>query len=132
MPSVRVGCTHRSFKSRSRLRPRQTGFLWSRPPAICSSKRSQASASPMRRILPPWSPFFAATMLRISLEPLLSWTAGGQHSDRQRTPMTRRKLNLALQGGGSHGAYAWGVLDRLLEEEDVQLHGVSGTSAGAM
>jgi NTE family protein len=46
--------------------------------------------------------------------------------------MTRRKLNLALQGGGSHGAYAWGVLDRLLEEEDVQLHGVSGTSAGAM
>ena len=42
------------------------------------------------------------------------------------------KLNLALQGGGSHGAYTWGVLDRLLEEEDIEITGISGTSAGAM
>ncbi len=42
------------------------------------------------------------------------------------------KLNLALQGGGSHGAYTWGVLDRLLEEEDIEIEGISGTSAGAM
>jgi NTE family protein len=42
------------------------------------------------------------------------------------------KLNLALQGGGAHGAYSWGVLDRLLEEEDIDLEGVSGTSAGAI
>ena len=41
-------------------------------------------------------------------------------------------LNLALQGGGAHGAYTWGVLDRLLEEEDLEIHAVSGTSAGAM
>lgn len=41
-------------------------------------------------------------------------------------------LNLALQGGGAHGAYTWGVLDRLLEEEDIQFDGLSGTSAGAM
>ena len=43
----------------------------------------------------------------------------------------RRVVNLALQGGGSHGAFAWGVLDRLLEEETLQFEGISGTSAGA-
>jgi NTE family protein len=40
--------------------------------------------------------------------------------------------DLALQGGGSHGAFSWGVIDRLLEEEWVKLDGISGTSAGAM
>ena len=44
----------------------------------------------------------------------------------------RKKLNLALQGGGSHGAYTWGVLDRLLEEDCFDFEGVVGTSAGAM
>ena len=43
----------------------------------------------------------------------------------------RKVLNLALQGGGSHGAFAWGVLDRLFEEETLQFEGISGTSAGA-
>jgi NTE family protein len=53
--------------------------------------------------------------------------------------MTRAKattkiktINLALQGGGAHGAYTWGVLDRLLEEEHLVIEGISGTSAGAM
>src|SRR5262245_45690116 len=41
-------------------------------------------------------------------------------------------VDLALQGGGSHGAYTWGVLDRLLEEPWLRIDGVSGTSAGAM
>jgi NTE family protein len=41
-------------------------------------------------------------------------------------------VDLALQGGGSHGAFAWGVLDRLLEEPWLKIEGVSGTSAGAM
>ena len=41
-------------------------------------------------------------------------------------------IDLALQGGGSHGAFTWGVLDRLLEEEDIDIQGISGTSAGAM
>lgn len=41
-------------------------------------------------------------------------------------------VDLALQGGGSHGAFTWGVLDRLLEEEGVKLEAISGTSAGAM
>ena len=43
-----------------------------------------------------------------------------------------KTLNLALQGGGSHGAYTWGVLDALLEDGRVRIEGVSGTSAGAM
>ncbi len=42
------------------------------------------------------------------------------------------KINLALQGGGAHGAFTWGVLDRLLEDEDVEIAGISGTSAGAL
>jgi NTE family protein len=41
-------------------------------------------------------------------------------------------VDLALQGGGSHGAFTWGVLDRLLEEPWIQIAGISGTSAGAM
>ncbi|MFC3058661.1 patatin-like phospholipase family protein [Paenirhodobacter populi] len=41
-------------------------------------------------------------------------------------------IDLALQGGGSHGAFTWGVLDRLLEEDRLRIVGVSGTSAGAM
>ena len=43
-----------------------------------------------------------------------------------------RTLDLALQGGGSHGAFTWGVLDRLLEDESLGVDGVSGTSAGAL
>src|SRR5512144_2902582 len=44
----------------------------------------------------------------------------------------RRKVALALQGGGSHGAFTWGVLDRVLEEPSLEIIGVTGTSAGAM
>ncbi|MCB2129248.1 MAG: patatin-like phospholipase family protein [Rhodobacteraceae bacterium] len=43
-----------------------------------------------------------------------------------------KRLNLALQGGGAHGAFTWGVLDRLLEEEGLEIAGISGTSAGAL
>lgn len=43
-----------------------------------------------------------------------------------------RIINLALQGGGAHGAFTWGVLDRLLEDERLVIEGVSGTSSGAM
>ncbi|MGU3496228.1 patatin-like phospholipase family protein [Xanthobacteraceae bacterium A53D] len=46
-----------------------------------------------------------------------------------RAPVT---VDLALQGGGAHGAFTWGVLDRLLEEEWLTIEGLSGTSAGAM
>ncbi|WP_116131674.1 patatin-like phospholipase family protein [Tropicimonas sp. IMCC34043] len=43
-----------------------------------------------------------------------------------------KRINLALQGGGAHGAFTWGVLDRLLEDEDIEIAGISGTSAGAL
>jgi NTE family protein len=46
--------------------------------------------------------------------------------------MKRKVVTLALQGGGSHGAFTWGVLDRLLEDERIEIEGVSGASAGAM
>ena len=39
---------------------------------------------------------------------------------------------MALQGGGSHGAFTWGVLDRLLQDESIFIDAVSGTSAGAL
>ena len=42
------------------------------------------------------------------------------------------KINLALQGGGAHGAFTWGVLDRLLEDEELDFGWVSATSAGAV
>jgi NTE family protein len=41
-------------------------------------------------------------------------------------------IDLALQGGGAHGAFTWGVLDRLLEAPQLRIEGISGTSAGAM
>ena len=44
----------------------------------------------------------------------------------------RRPVNLALQGGGAHGAFAWGVLDRLLEDDRLALDAVSATSAGTV
>ncbi|MFW2587084.1 patatin-like phospholipase family protein [Sagittula sp. SSi028] len=43
-----------------------------------------------------------------------------------------KSINLALQGGGAHGAFTWGVLDRILEDEDIEIAAISGTSAGAL
>jgi len=51
--------------------------------------------------------------------------------NRMRKPKTK-VINLALQGGGSHGAFTWGVLDRLLEDERLRIEGISGASSGAM
>jgi NTE family protein len=49
------------------------------------------------------------------------------------TPMNMAKrVNLALQGGGAHGAFTWGVLDRLLEDGRIDIEGICGTSAGAL
>ena len=50
-----------------------------------------------------------------------------QHAARQ-----QYKIALALQGGGSHGAFTWGVLDRLLDDATIDIIGVTGTSAGAI
>ncbi|HEY9039104.1 MAG TPA: patatin-like phospholipase family protein [Roseovarius sp.] len=46
--------------------------------------------------------------------------------------MAIKRINLALQGGGAHGAFTWGVLDRLLDEDTLEVAAISGTSAGAL
>lgn len=51
---------------------------------------------------------------------------------RRLSSTTPRRLNLALQGGGSHGAFTWGVLDALLDAPNLEFEGLSGSSAGAM
>jgi NTE family protein len=50
----------------------------------------------------------------------------------QRASSTTKRINLALQGGGAHGAFTWGVLDQILSDERLSIEGISGTSAGAM
>jgi NTE family protein len=44
----------------------------------------------------------------------------------------KKRINLALQGGGAHGAFTWGVLDRILDDERIEIEGIVGTSAGAV
>src|SRR3954469_3306137 len=61
-------------------------------------------------------------------------TTGRQAARRTEVALnpTMKTLNLALQGGGSHGAFTWGVLDALLADPRIALEGLSGTSAGAV
>jgi NTE family protein len=75
------------------------------------------------------------------LEALTAGLAGFQSaraSRRGQSPIRRRPgggvkpISLALQGGGAHGAFTWGVIDHLLEDERLTIAGVSGTSAGAV
>jgi NTE family protein len=47
-------------------------------------------------------------------------------------PVALKRINLALQGGGTHGAFTWGALDRLLTDDRIEIEAVSGTSAGAV
>jgi NTE family protein len=47
-------------------------------------------------------------------------------------PVAPKRINLALQGGGSHGAFTWGALDALSEDERLEIEGISGASAGAV
>jgi NTE family protein len=55
--------------------------------------------------------------------------AFGEKAER---PRGQKRINLALQGGGAHGAFTWGVLDHLLEDGRLAVEGISGTSAGAV
>ena len=58
---------------------------------------------------------------------------GANHTEKRRKAKTERKrINLALQGGGAHGAFTWGVLDRILDDGRLEIDAISGTSAGAM
>ena len=51
---------------------------------------------------------------------------------RSRSSRAKKRVSLALQGGGSHGAFTWGVLEALLEDGRFEIVGISGTSAGGM
>jgi NTE family protein len=62
---------------------------------------------------------------------LLASLLPGRAADAQGAQTTKR-INLALQGGGAHGAFTWGVLDHLLSDERLVVEGISGTSAGAV
>ena len=59
---------------------------------------------------------------------LFSWARGSEPSH----PVAEKRINLALQGGGAHGAFTWGVLDQLLEDGRLGIDGLSGASAGAV
>jgi NTE family protein len=61
----------------------------------------------------------------------LSSLLPGRAADQQNPPAAKR-INLALQGGGAHGAFTWGVLEQILSDERLAVEGISGTSAGAM
>jgi NTE family protein len=58
-----------------------------------------------------------------------SWPLGGERPQDHRA---RKRINLASQGGGAHGAYTWGVLDALLEDGRLEFDAISGASAGAV
>jgi NTE family protein len=49
-----------------------------------------------------------------------------------RSPNAERSISLALQGGGAHGAFTWGVLDHLLEDGRLAIEAITGASAGSM
>src|ERR1700741_1047182 len=50
----------------------------------------------------------------------------------QNASATTKRINLALQGGGAHGAFTWGVLEQLLSDDRLAIEGISGTSAGGV
>src|ERR1700744_495368 len=62
--------------------------------------------------------------------PFSSLLAG--RATEQKGLATVKRINFALQGGGAHGAFTWGVLDHLLSDERIAVEGISGTSAGAV
>jgi NTE family protein len=70
-----------------------------------------------------------ATHLKSYLDSLTSWKHSGTAKPRLNK---RKKINLALQGGGAHGAFTWGVLDHLLADDRLEISGISGASAGAI
>src|SRR5271169_5109979 len=62
---------------------------------------------------------------------ILSAILPGRAASKTAASSTKR-INLALQGGGAHGAFTWGVLEQILSDERLIIEGVSGTSAGAV
>jgi NTE family protein len=69
-----------------------------------------------------------ATHLKSYLDSLTNWKIASAKP----RPNAAKKINLALQGGGAHGAFTWGVLDHLLGDGRLEIAGISGASAGAI
>ncbi|MGO4712081.1 patatin-like phospholipase family protein [Bradyrhizobium sp. 2TAF24] len=69
------------------------------------------------------------TNLKSYLDGLANWT---RRSSARAPRPTAKKINLALQGGGAHGAFTWGVVDHLLADGRLEITGISGASAGAV
>ena len=67
----------------------------------------------------------------LGMKNLFSAILPGRAADKKAAPSAKR-INLALQGGGAHGAFTWGVLEQILSDERLIIEGVSGTSAGAV
>jgi len=69
----------------------------------------------------------------MALKPILKALMPGRAADASGAPGVRTKrINLALQGGGAHGSFTWGVLEQLLTDGRLEFEGISGTSAGAV
>ena len=69
-----------------------------------------------------------ASHLKSYLDALTNWRVAGKTTSAN----AAKKVNLALQGGGAHGAFTWGVLDHLLADSRLEITGISGASAGAI
>src|SRR5258707_4099225 len=83
------------------------------------------------------APTANSRMFPILLANLVSNALTPRSPPRRRPPPGRaskakRRINLALQGGGAHGAFTWGVLDQLLDDGRIGIEGISGASAGAV
>src|SRR5262249_21343189 len=93
-------------------------------PHICGSRepiRALLQQHPHHVIIP------------VRLNKLLSaWRSRKALRSPRRFPRRAKRLSLALQGGGAHGAFTWGVIDQLLADGRIAIEGISGTSAGAV
>src|ERR1700689_1257707 len=67
----------------------------------------------------------------VRMKKILASLLPGRATEQNPASSTKR-INLALQGGGAHGAFTWGVLETLLSDERLAIEGISGTSAGAV
>jgi len=94
---------------------RSRGAAASGKPSATSAAGASASAPSNRASAPAPAPAASAG-------PSIKTSTTGQ----------RKKVSLALQGGGAHGAFAWGVMDKILEDGRLEIEGLSGTSAGSM
>jgi NTE family protein len=81
-----------------------------------------------------FSPYSRGPTVTGDLRSYLEFLTGRRSAEPQQAAVSGRtkKVNLALQGGGAHGAFTWGVLDQLLSDERLTITGISGASAGAV